>query len=330
MKKYIYHILLSVVVLLPLVGCESGTNGSVQSDDSIDYREEMRTFVVEIAEYARSIDTDFVVIPQNGTELLTLNGESDGAPAAAYIAAIDGVGREDVRYGYQSDDTPTPVGERLYMEGFLNRAEHVGVEVLVTDYCTSRSYVDDSYEAAAAAGYISFAAERGLSAIPPYPTHPYNVHSGDVRNLLDAKNFLYLLDPGGFADRGSFIAAIDATDYDVLIIDLFDENGAALTVSEVTALKTKENTGARLVVAYMSIGEAEDYRYYWDPDWFESPPSWLAAENPNWPGNYKVRYWDESWKARIFGFSNAYLDRILAEGFDGVYLDIIDAFEYFE
>ena len=30
------------------------------------------------------------------------------------------------------------------------------------------------------------------------------------------------------------------------------------------------------------------------------------------------------------GSPDAYLDRILAAGFDGVYLDIIDAFEYFE
>jgi cysteinyl-tRNA synthetase len=32
----------------------------------------------------------------------------------------------------------------------------------------------------------------------------------------------------------------------------------------------------------------------------------------------------------LFGSDDAYLDRILAAGFDGAYLDIIDAFEYFE
>ena len=35
------------------------------------------------------------------------------------------------------------------------------------------------------------------------------------------------------------------------------------------------------------------------------------------------------WKSVIFGTSpDAYLDQIIAAGFDGVYLDIIDAFEY--
>ena len=37
-----------------------------------------------------------------------------------------------------------------------------------------------------------------------------------------------------------------------------------------------------------------------------------------------------NWQAVIFGDNDAYLNRILAAGFDGVYLDIIDAYEYFE
>ena len=40
-------------------------------------------------------------------------------------------------------------------------------------------------------------------------------------------------------------------------------NGIAFTFNEIIALKTKKNGGQRLVIAYMSIGEAEDYRFYW-------------------------------------------------------------------
>ncbi|MGP1532348.1 MAG: endo alpha-1,4 polygalactosaminidase, partial [Treponema sp.] len=76
--------------------------------------------------------------------------------------------------------------------------------------------------------------------------------------------------------------------------------------------------------------EAEDYRYYWEKQWKHRRPSWLDKENSEWKGNYKVKYWDAEWKSIIFGSDGAYLDRILAAGFDGVYLDIIDAFEYFE
>ena len=57
---------------------------------------------------------------------------------------------------------------------------------------------------------------------------------------------------------------------------------------------------------------------------------WIEADNPEWGGNYKVHYWDGEWQSLIYGNENAYLDRIVDAGFDGVYLDIIDAFEYFE
>jgi len=43
-----------------------------------------------------------------------------------------------------------------------------------------------------------------------------------------------------------------------------------------------------------------------------------------------VKYWDKEWQQIIYGTPGAYLDRILKAGFDGVYLDLVDAFEYFE
>ncbi len=95
-------------------------------------------------------------------------------------------------------------------------------------------------------------------------------------------------------------------------------------------MKAKQNCGSRLVICYMSIGEAENYRFYWQNSWNSSKPQWLEAENPDWAGNYKVRYWYPEWQAIIFGNSNSYLDRILSAGFDGVYLDIVDAFENYE
>ena len=60
------------------------------------------------------------------------------------------------------------------------------------------------------------------------------------------------------------------------------------------------------------------------------PPGWLSEENGDWHGNYKVHYWDPEWQEIIFGNAGSYLKKILDAGFDGVYLDIIDAFEFFE
>ena len=142
-------------------------------------------------------------------------------------------------------------------------------------------------------------------------------------------NFLYLLDPEAMGSKNEFIQAVAATDYDLLITDAFygDE---LFTPADMEALRVKANGGKRLVVAYMSIGEAEDYRYYWQDDWKKHPPSWMANENPEWEGNYKVKYWEKEWQEIIFGNEDSYLQKILDAGFDGVYLDIIDAFEYFE
>lgn len=80
----------------------------------------------------------------------------------------------------------------------------------------------------------------------------------------------------------------------------------------------------RLVVSYLSIGEAETYRYYWQDAWESAPPGWIGEANPEWEGNIKVRYWQDAWQRIILN----YLDRIIDAGFNGVYLDIIDAFQF--
>ncbi len=82
----------------------------------------------------------------------------------------------------------------------------------------------------------------------------------------------------------------------------------------------------RKVLAYLSIGEAEDYRAYWSPRWKREPPPFLLRENPDWPGDYLVKYWSPAWRRIILKEA----DRIATQGFDGLYLDKVDAFEEFE
>jgi cysteinyl-tRNA synthetase len=217
------------------------------------------------------------------------------------------------------------------MLAFMNIAEANGVEVMVTDYCSTPAYMYDSYNQSYVRGYISFAADhRELDNIPEYPPDPYYANFFDIASLADAWNFLYLLNTDSFSDRDDFLNALQGTNYDILLIDAFYDGSEALTADEIESLKTKANGGARLVIAYMSIGEAENYRFYWQSGWNTTPPSWLADENPDWPGNYKVRFWEKSWQDIIYGNDNSYLKKILDAGFDGVYLDIIDAYEFFE
>lgn len=133
----------------------------------------------------------------------------------------------------------------------------------------------------------------------------------------------------GYQLRGIDPARIAASPYDVVVID-FAREGRPFTAAEVESMRTKPDGGHRHVLAYLSIGEAERYRYYWQPAWYLSPPAWMGPENPEWRGNYLVRYWEPAWKNLMFGAADAYLDRIMAAGFDGVYLDRVDAYSEWE
>lgn len=123
-----------------------------------------------------------------------------------------------------------------------------------------------------------------------------------------------------------------ASPYDMLVIDYSRDGKAAraLTPEQVDKIRVKPDGERRIVLAYLSIGEAETYRYYWKWywGWFFGvfAPRWLGGENPEWPGNYGVRYWQEGWQKIIFGGEDGYLERIVKAGFDGVYLDRVDEY----
>ena len=295
-----------------------------------DYRQEMRNFVKDISSYAKTVRPGFIIIPQNGQELVTDSGKADGTPQIGYLQATDATGREDMFYGYHKDDEETPAADRQHLLDLCLVCEQHSVQVLATDYCFTHSKMDNSYSVNEQNGFVSFAAnERNLNVIPDYPATPHNENSDDVTQISQAKNFLYLINSEKYATKQDFINAVSATSYDAVIMDLY-HNETAYTASEADSLKTKQNGGKRLVICYMSIGEAEDYRYYWQETWKTDKPDWLGPENPDWAGNYKVRYWETDWKDIVFGNENSYLKKILNVGFDGVYLDIIDAYEYFE
>jgi cysteinyl-tRNA synthetase len=120
-----------------------------------------------------------------------------------------------------------------------------------------------------------------------------------------------------------------ASPYDMLVIDYSRDGKAAraLTPEQVDKIRVKPDGERRIVLAYLSIGEAETYwKWYWG--WFFGvfAPRWLGGENPEWPGNYGVRYWQEGWQKIIFGGEDGYLERIVKAGFDGVYLDRVDEY----
>ena len=300
-----------------------------KTNDDKNYRQLMRDFVARISENARTQDADFIVIPQNGIQLVTWGDDANAALSASYLAVIDGHGQEDLFYGYENDDTPTSSALTDELLAYLHRSQQAGKSILVTDYCSKETYVADAHTRCETEGFLSFVApSRELDVIPTET--PLHENANDISKLSDAQNFLYLLNPTQYFSKSAFIDTICATNYDVVIMDLFFNEDLAFTAAEVERMQRKANGGKRLMICYMSIGEAEDYRFYWQSSWLQQAPDWLDAENPDWTGNYKVRYWLPDWQDLICGPGDSYLNRILEAHFDGVYLDIIDAFEYYE
>ncbi len=165
------------------------------------------------------------------------------------------------------------------------------------------------------------------------------------------------------------VAQVAAAPLDLVVVDeTLDGHLRPASIQRTLAsLKQKPDSGRRVVLAYLSIGEAEDYRRYWQAGWVAaakptapapelanpdgSPPAranvpimapaplqplhaptkdapvWLGPENMEWRGNYRVRYWHPDWQNLMFGQNGAALDRIIAAGFDGIYLDRADVHE---
>jgi cysteinyl-tRNA synthetase len=138
-----------------------------------------------------------------------------------------------------------------------------------------------------------------------------------------------LVNSWGYQLQNDKVEEIANSPYDVVVIDYSSdsEQSKAFKPEELAKMKVKPDGSRRVVLSYISIGEAESYRYYWtERGWGTKSkrPSYIGAENPEWKGNYTVKFWDEGWQNIILRDDDSYMNRILKAGFDGVYLDKID------
>lgn len=132
------------------------------------------------------------------------------------------------------------------------------------------------------------------------------------------------------------VERIHSSPHDLVVVD-YSKDGSdegAFKPAELERMQNRPGGGRRLVLCYLSIGEAETYRgywqWYWGGKWYSNwlgwflAPSWVGPENKDWGGNFAVRYWQPGWQKLILGADGA-IERIIAAGFDGVYLDKIDS-----
>ena len=144
-------------------------------------------------------------------------------------------------------------------------------------------------------------------------------------------SFAYILQADAFAKtKPAAVAQLKACDRDWIVLDAAFDGDTPWERADLDAIRSGKE--GRKVVAYISIGEAEDYRPYWRPEWGSggkltaAAPAWLGIENPEWKGNFQVKYWNAEWQKIML----AAIEAAMARGFDGVYLDIVDGFETYE
>lgn len=112
---------------------------------------------------------------------------------------------------------------------------------------------------------------------------------------------------------------LESLGVDLLVVDADELKESGIS----PAVLKKAN---KHVVSYLSIGEAEDYRSYWDSSWAVKAPAWLGPENMRWQGNYKVKYWHGQWQRQM----HRAIRRLAKAGYDGAYFDLLDAWEYWD
>ncbi|MCE3294436.1 MAG: hypothetical protein K0R65_150 [Crocinitomicaceae bacterium] len=279
----------------------------------------MQDFIIELSEFAKAQKPGFAIIPQNGTELLFRNLDNMEKLEDRLINAIDGIGVEELFYNgvFEPDDY------RLQM--LLQAREKI--PVFVADYTSGQADLNQSYAYNTDAGFVAFPRDSSNYDYLSIPSYVHQENANDIIKLSDAKNYLYLISSDNFPDKSSFLEAIRQTNFDVVLMDAFfgDE---LFSSAEINSLKTKANGGSRLVISYINVGAAEKYRYYWQEDWKLHHPRWLKKEYEGYEDEIWVKFWKKEWKEIIYGNSNSYVQKIIDAGFDGAYLDNVEAFYF--
>ena len=151
-------------------------------------------------------------------------------------------------------------------------------------------------------------------------------------NGVKISYFMYQIQ---YLEEHTTIDLLDNTEYDMLIIEPgfnFQEEPYDVNYM-INKLKTKPNGDKRLLLAYIDIGQAEDWRTYWKNDWVAPTetqagiPDFLITIDPDgWAGNYPVAYWNTDWQD-IWLSTGGLIEEIANYGFDGVYLDWVEAYD---
>ncbi|MBI2847407.1 MAG: endo alpha-1,4 polygalactosaminidase [Chloroflexi bacterium] len=160
----------------------------------------------------------------------------------------------------------------------------------------------------------------------PYPT-PLPAVPEARGPLADIRLWAYQLQG---QNEGDNLQKLADSRYDLLVIEQtrsVKSEESYDSKADVTILKGSTNSSGekKLVVCYIDVGEAESYRWYWQKGWRVGSPEWIVAPDPDgWDENYPVKFWRQEWKNIV----KEYVNRIIEDGYDGIYLDWLEVYSF--
>ncbi|MDG4721270.1 MULTISPECIES: endo alpha-1,4 polygalactosaminidase [Thalassospira] len=307
----------------------------------VQFTEEMRSYVIAISRWAKSYRNDFSVIAMNGLELTefletTLFATRGTAePARDYLRALDGILSEAPFYGYEHYGEKTKEAETKYILGYLERLKYEGLQYLVVDYTNNSDEMQAAREQLSGLDALYYAAPppgKQLSSLAKVPRTPIGSNPHVIDNLRQAKNFALVLDSSPYGTKEAYLDALVETNYDTLIIDPFHRGTIPLTYDDMKRLRYKRTGTPRTIMAYLNIGTAETFRYYWKSNWRTGSPDFIGEGNllSRWGQEHHVYFWKREWQNLIYGSEGSYLGGIMKLGFDGVLLGGLDEYAWWQ
>jgi cysteinyl-tRNA synthetase len=107
---------------------------------------------------------------------------------------------------------------------------------------------------------------------------------------------------------------IGTTTVDLAIIET-QKDRILFSKDQIDKLKVKSDGSNRHIFAYLSLGDAENYRGYWKKEWNKKKPSWLGNESKIWKGNHDVtNLMSDEW----LEISKGMVDEVINSGYDGI------------
>lgn len=120
--------------------------------------------------------------------------------------------------------------------------------------------------------------------------------------------------------RSHGLDAVAAAPQPLAVVDLARDGGTGYwTSSEIGRVRGS----GKVLLAYFTIGTIETYRPEYRPMRTQARAD-ILNHWADWPDEYFVKYWDEWWWTNVV---KPRVDQALAAGFDGIYLDTLNAYE---